>query len=157
MHVTTYNVCYALIDWCLYALFHKGDCRQVDASSTATCFTVLVSGANAMSLLRNEQSRLRQKLSPCSIQNLLQDSQGSFDRECNFRGQLVGDCHWESGTVQTWQERGSPSSLSASCWSVMDKAATTWVNLVLPSANSIGNVSASQRLTNSRRKPETQV
>ena len=45
-----------------------------------------------MSLRRTtyEQSRLLQKLSPSSIQNILQDRRGSFDRECNFRGQVVG-------------------------------------------------------------------
>ena len=47
-----------------------------------------------------------------------------------------------SRTVQTWQERGSPSSLSASSWSEMDKAATMLVYRILLSANSIGKGSA---------------
>ena len=62
--------------------FIKGIVDKVDASCTAPCFTVLVSGAqpNAMSLRRttDEQSRLLQKLSPSSIQNFLQDRWGSF-------------------------------------------------------------------------------
>ena len=66
--------------------FIKGIVDKVDDSCTAPCFTVLVSGArpNAISLQRTtgEQSRLLQKLSPSSIQNLLQDRRGSFDREC---------------------------------------------------------------------------
>ena len=55
--------------------FIKGIVDKVDAPCTVLCFTVLVSGAqpNAMSLRRttDEQSRLLQKLSPSSIQNLL--------------------------------------------------------------------------------------
>jgi len=85
-----------LIDVHVYD-FIEGIVDKVDSSCAAPCIAVLVLGAqpNAVSLRRatNEQSRLRQKLPPGSIHNLLQDRWGGFDREGNFRGQVVGFCN----------------------------------------------------------------
>ena len=102
-----------LIDVHVYD-FIEGIVDKVDASCAAPCIAVLLSGAqpNAMSLRRatNKQSRLRQKLPPSSIHDLLQDRWGSFDREGNFRNQIVG-----VGNRADMARKGISQQLSASC------------------------------------------
>lgn len=68
-----------------------------------------------------------EKHSPCStgIQSFVKD------RLDSFTGKVTqGVRKWDSGALQTWQERGSPNTLSASCLSLlseMDKAVTACI------------------------------